>query len=66
MVLDIVTHEFSCRQVKRQVKFNPAESETYKALQEESLGDHVQEVTVPPQSRIYAPNKTIPSKVKKN
>ncbi|XP_023025525.1 PDZ_signaling and DUF4749 domain-containing protein Zasp66 isoform X6 [Leptinotarsa decemlineata] len=49
-------------QMRRQVKFNPAESETYKALQEESLGDHVQEVTVPPQSKIYAPNKTIPSK----
>ncbi|KAG5900017.1 hypothetical protein JTB14_009100 [Gonioctena quinquepunctata] len=49
-------------QVRRQVKFNPSESETYKALQEESLGDHVQEVNVAPQSKIYAPNRTIPSK----
>ncbi|KAJ8955585.1 hypothetical protein NQ318_001415 [Aromia moschata] len=49
-------------QPRRQVKFNPAESEAYKALQEESLGDHVQEVNAPPQSKIYAPNKAIPAK----
>lgn len=49
-------------QVRRQVKFNPSESETYKALQEEELGDNIQEVTVPPQSKVYAPNKTIPGK----
>ncbi|XP_057651134.1 PDZ and LIM domain protein 3 isoform X9 [Diorhabda carinulata] len=51
-------------QVRRQVKFNPSESETYKALQEEELGDNIQEVTVPPQSKVYAPNKTIPGKQK--
>lgn len=51
-------------QVRKHVKFNPAESETFKALQEEaSIGDgHVQEVSAPPQSKIYAPNKTIPAK----
>ncbi|CAH1109191.1 unnamed protein product [Psylliodes chrysocephalus] len=49
-------------QPRRQVKFNPSESETYKALQEEELGDYVQEVNVPPQSRVYAPNKSIPGK----
>lgn len=49
-------------QVRRQVKFNPSESETYKALQEEELGDNIQEVTVPPQSKVYTPNKTIPGK----
>ncbi|CAG9827179.1 unnamed protein product [Diabrotica balteata] len=49
-------------QTRRQVKFNPAESETYKALQEEELCDNIQEVTIPPQSKVYAPNKTIPSK----
>ncbi|XP_028143069.1 PDZ and LIM domain protein 3 isoform X3 [Diabrotica virgifera virgifera] len=50
-------------QTRRQVKFNPAESETYKALQEEEYEcDNIQEVTVPPQSKVYAPNKTIPSK----
>ncbi|XP_063914432.1 PDZ and LIM domain protein 3 isoform X2 [Zophobas morio] len=48
--------------VRKHVKFNPSESETYKAVQEEQLGELVQEVNVPPQSRIYAPNKTIPAK----
>lgn len=47
---------------RRHVKFNPAESETYKALQEDAMGDNVQEVYVPSQSRIYAPNKSIPGK----
>lgn len=45
------------------MKFNPAESETYKALQEQQLGDHVQEVIVPPQTKVFTPNKTIPAKV---
>ncbi|KAJ8978432.1 hypothetical protein NQ317_019671 [Molorchus minor] len=49
-------------QVRKHVKFNPAESETYKALQEESAGDYVQEENVAPQSKIYAPNRTIPGK----
>ncbi|XP_060519068.1 PDZ and LIM domain protein 3 isoform X2 [Cylas formicarius] len=43
--------------VKRHVKFNPAESETFKALQEEELGGPVHEVATPPQSKIYAPTK---------
>lgn len=47
------------------MKYNPTDSETYKALKEEELGDNVQEVTVPPQSKVYAPNKTIPPKVKR-
>lgn len=51
--------------VKRHVTFNPAESETYKALQEESLGEHVHEVN-PAQSKVYVPNKTIPAKVNDN
>ncbi|XP_076270608.1 PDZ_signaling and DUF4749 domain-containing protein Zasp66 isoform X7 [Rhynchophorus ferrugineus] len=45
---------------KRTVKFNPAESETFKYLQEEEHGGYggpVQEVNVPPQSKIYAPTK---------
>lgn len=50
-------------QPRRQVKFNPAESETYRALQEDSIiNDYVQEVSAAPQSRIYAPNKAIPAK----
>lgn len=45
-------------------KFDPSLSETYKALQEEQIGDHVQEVTVPVQPKVFTPNKVIPGKVK--
>jgi len=56
---------------KRSVKFNPSESETYKALQEEEHGGYggpVQEINVPPQSKIYAPTKVknIKSSIKSN
>nr|CAI5835417.1 unnamed protein product [Callosobruchus analis] len=49
-------------QMKRKVQFNPAESETYRAIQEEQLGESVHEVAVPPQTKIYTPNKSIPPK----
>nr|XP_008193097.2 PREDICTED: uncharacterized protein LOC661530 isoform X3 [Tribolium castaneum] len=61
-IADTIQKQTGINPIRKQVKFNPAESETYKALQEEQLGETVQEVTVPPQSRIYAPNKTIPAK----
>lgn len=57
-------YEMMCTRLKRPVKYNPAESETYKALKEEELGEKVQEVTVPPQSKVFTPNKTAPPKVK--
>lgn len=49
-------------QYRKPVKFNPSESETYKALQEEQLGENIQEISIPPQSKVYTPNKIIPSK----
>ncbi|RZC34618.1 uncharacterized protein BDFB_002873, partial [Asbolus verrucosus] len=61
-IADTIQKQTGIAPVRKQVKFNPAESETYKAIQEEQLGESVQEVTVPPQSRIYAPNKAIPAK----
>ncbi|XP_044266978.1 PDZ and LIM domain protein Zasp isoform X5 [Tribolium madens] len=61
-IADTIQKQTGINPIRKQVKFNPAESETYKALQEEQLGETVQEVNVPPQSRIYAPNKTIPAK----
>lgn len=45
------------------MKYDPAKSETYRVLQEQHLGDHVQEVSVAPQSRVFVPNKAIPGKV---
>ncbi|KAJ8886345.1 hypothetical protein PR048_012556 [Dryococelus australis] len=47
---------------KKAVNYDPAKSETYKALQEEELGDTVHEVTVPVQPKVYTPNKPVPSK----
>jgi hypothetical protein len=61
-IADTIQKQTGVTPIRKQVKFNPAESETYKAIQEQQLGDVVQEVSVPPQSRIYAPNKTIPAK----
>lgn len=49
--------------VRKPVKFNPAASETYRAIQEEQLGDNVQEVTVPPQPKVYTPHKPVQVKV---
>ncbi|XP_019872001.2 PDZ and LIM domain protein 1 isoform X3 [Aethina tumida] len=60
-IVDTLQKQTGLQPVKRHVTFNPAESETYKALQEESLGEHVHEVN-PAQSKVYVPNKTIPAK----
>ncbi|XP_063218805.1 PDZ and LIM domain protein 3 [Bacillus rossius redtenbacheri] len=48
--------------LKKAVNYDPAKSETYKALQEAELGDAVQEVTVPVQHKVFAPHKPAPSK----
>nr|XP_022901898.1 PDZ and LIM domain protein 3 isoform X4 [Onthophagus taurus] len=48
--------------VRKPVKYNPAESETYRAVQEEQLGDNVQEVLIPPQPKVFTPHK--PAQVK--
>lgn len=48
--------------VRKPVKYNPAESETYRAVQEEQLGDHVQEFSAPAQPRVFTSHK--PAQVK--
>lgn len=58
-ITDTIKKQTGVTPVRKAVKFNPAESEAYKALQEEQLGDYVQEITVPPQSRVYTPNRNI-------
>lgn len=44
---------------KAPVAYDPAKSETYRALQEEGLGDAVQEVPTPVQTKVFTapPNK---------
>ncbi|KAL0266330.1 UNVERIFIED_CONTAM: hypothetical protein PYX00_008908 [Menopon gallinae] len=41
---------------KKTIVYDPAKSETFKALQEEQFGDHVQEVTSPAQPKVFTPN----------
>lgn len=53
------------RSIRKPVKFNPAESETYRAIQEEQLGDVIQEVAVPPQTKVFSPSKNVAPKVNK-
>ncbi|XP_017768014.1 PREDICTED: PDZ and LIM domain protein 3 isoform X2 [Nicrophorus vespilloides] len=43
-------------------KYNPEDSETYKAVREESYGGVMQEVSSPAQTRIFAPNRVPPAK----
>ena len=63
-IADTLQRQTGANISRRPVKYDPAKSETYKILQEQSYADHVQEVSVPPQSRVYIPNKVIPGKVK--
>ncbi|XP_024215587.1 PDZ and LIM domain protein 3 isoform X3 [Halyomorpha halys] len=42
---------------KKTVVYDPAKSETYKALQDQELGDHIQEVTVPVTHKVFSPVK---------
>nr|KAF7427003.1 hypothetical protein H0235_006697 [Vespula pensylvanica] len=39
------------------VKYDPSKSEAYKALQEEALGDTVQEVRQPARTGVFSPQK---------
>nr|CAD7394565.1 unnamed protein product [Timema cristinae] len=45
--------------LRKTVTYDPAKSETFKALQEDELGDSIQEVTVPVQHKVFAPNKPV-------
>nr|CAD7397850.1 unnamed protein product [Timema poppensis] len=45
--------------LRKTVTYDPAKSETFKALQEDELGDSIQEVTVPVQHKVFTPNKPV-------
>ena len=49
---------------KKTVQYDPAKSETFKALREAELGDEVREVTVPVQPRVFSPVKNAQAKVR--
>ncbi|KAK4880639.1 hypothetical protein RN001_008785 [Aquatica leii] len=61
-IADTLQRQTGAHVTRRPVKYDPSKSETYKVIHEQSLGDHVQEVAVPPQSRVYTPNKAVPGK----
>jgi hypothetical protein len=42
--------------LRKTLSYDPAKSETFKALQEAELGDSVQEVTAPAQTRVFSPS----------
>lgn len=47
--------------IRKTIVYDPSKSETFKALQEAELGNHVQEITIPV-TRVFSPVKT-PTKV---
>lgn len=42
--------------LRKTLSYDPAKSETFKALQEAELGDTIQEVTAPAQTRVFSPS----------
>jgi len=42
--------------LKKTLSYDPAKSETFKALQEAEFGDTIQEVTAPAQTRVFSPS----------
>lgn len=61
--MNTVPHSLEKCSLKSTVVYDPAKSETYKFLQEQELGDHIQEVVIPPQPKVFTPNKVPPARV---
>ncbi|XP_045470416.1 PDZ and LIM domain protein 3 isoform X1 [Harmonia axyridis] len=53
-VVDTIRKQTGVTPIKKSVKFNPAESETYKAIQEEQVGQEVHELKPAP-TKVYTP-----------
>ncbi|PSN42596.1 hypothetical protein C0J52_08696 [Blattella germanica] len=54
-IADTIQQQTGITPLRKTYSYDPAKSETFKALQEEELGDQVQEVTVPVQTRVFSP-----------
>ncbi|XP_077285775.1 PDZ_signaling and DUF4749 domain-containing protein Zasp66 isoform X2 [Arctopsyche grandis] len=52
-IVETIKRDTNTVPYKKTVLYNPANSETYKALQEDSLGDVIQEVPVPVQMKVF-------------
>uniref|UniRef100_A0A1B6C567 PDZ domain-containing protein n=1 Tax=Clastoptera arizonana TaxID=38151 RepID=A0A1B6C567_9HEMI len=64
-IIDSIHSQTSATPHKKTVVYDPAKSETYKALQEAELGDTVQEVTTPVQTKVFSPAKVTQPRVSK-
>ncbi|XP_012255486.2 PDZ and LIM domain protein 3 isoform X3 [Athalia rosae] len=63
-IADTIKCQTSAVPLKRgPVKYDPSKSEAYKALQEEALGDVVQEVRQPARTGVFSPHKANQSKI---
>ena len=49
---------------KKPMKYDPSKSEAYKALQEEALGDQVQEIKQPARTGVFSPQKANHNRVR--
>ncbi|XP_077264081.1 PDZ_signaling and DUF4749 domain-containing protein Zasp66 isoform X5 [Temnothorax americanus] len=57
-IADTIKCQASAIPLKKPVKYDPSKSEAYKALQEEELGDQVQEVRQPVRTGVFSPQKS--------
>ncbi|XP_011690067.1 PREDICTED: PDZ and LIM domain protein 3 isoform X3 [Wasmannia auropunctata] len=57
-IADTIKCQASAVPLKKPIKYDPSKSEAYKALQEEELGDHVQEVRQPARTGVFTPQKS--------
>ncbi|XP_043787300.1 PDZ and LIM domain protein 3 isoform X7 [Apis laboriosa] len=56
-IADTIKCQASAIPPKKPMKYDPSKSEAYKALQEEALGDTVQEVKQPARTGVFSPQK---------
>ncbi|XP_012538871.1 PDZ and LIM domain protein 3 isoform X4 [Monomorium pharaonis] len=57
-IADTIKCQASAVPLKKPIKYDPSKSEAYKALQEEELGDQVQEVRQPVRTGVFTPQKS--------
>ncbi|KAL6422042.1 hypothetical protein ACFW04_010846 [Cataglyphis niger] len=57
-IADTIKCQASAIPLKKPVKYDPSKSEAYKALQEEELGDQLQEVRQPARTGVFSPQKS--------
>ncbi|XP_076639334.1 PDZ_signaling and DUF4749 domain-containing protein Zasp66 isoform X5 [Colletes latitarsis] len=62
-IADTIKCQASAIPPKKPMKYDPSKSEAYKALQEESLGDTVQEMKQPARTGVFSPQKVNQNRV---